>query len=57
MSRFGYDGFANYSMPIKNYIKGSVFTCPDDGTADSISVKLGMWNIGEFWTGRKFESH
>lgn len=52
MTRFGYDGGATNSMPIKNIIKGSVFTCPDDGIADSISVKLGMWSDQPLWSGR-----
>jgi len=40
MGTFGYTGVGGSNQTIEDRISGSVFTCPEDGTADKISVAL-----------------
>ena len=52
MAKFGYETLGTTGMPglIESIIKGSVFTCPLSGKADSITV--GLVYVTGAWTGK-----
>jgi len=51
--KFGYETIGgSTSFYVENFIAGSVFTIPEDGTADSITVALAYYAGYPQWTGK-----